>query len=109
MPRALLLNGQPMCMKHGGCACSGFPIAVKPAEVRARRCGWRAVAGCCACFALASTHPSLARLPPPCFTAPQAEKNYAAMAEAVGGSVSSTLLERRVYVGNLAAAVTEGA
>jgi hypothetical protein len=40
---------------------------------------------------------------------PQAERNYAAMAEAVGGSVSSSVLERRVYVGNLAAAVTEGA
>ena len=43
VPKALLLNGQNMCMKHAACSCSGFPIAVKPSEVR----GWGGWAGGC--------------------------------------------------------------
>ena len=69
VPKALLLNGQIMCMKHRGCTCSGFPVSVKPS---------------------------------------QAEKNYAAMAEAAGGSTSAATLEKRVYIGNLSPAISEG-
>lgn len=69
VPRALLLNGQKLCMKHPACGCSGFPLLVKPSE---------------------------------------AEKNYAAMAEAAGGTTSAQMLERRAYAGNLGPQVTEG-
>jgi hypothetical protein len=70
VPRALLLNGQAFCMKHAGCACSGFPVSVKPAG---------------------------------------AERNYAAAAQAAGGTVSRFELEKRAYLGNLAPSVVEGA
>jgi len=69
IPKALLLNGQNLCMKHAACTCSGFPLLVKPSE---------------------------------------AERNYAAVAEAHGGTASHQNAERRVYVGNLPPAVTEG-
>lgn len=29
---ALILNGQKFCTRHDGCACSGFPVLVKPSE-----------------------------------------------------------------------------
>ncbi len=32
VPKALLLNGQKMCLKHDACNCSGFPILVKASE-----------------------------------------------------------------------------
>lgn len=32
VPPALLLNGQPFCMKHRGCVCSGLPVTIKPSE-----------------------------------------------------------------------------
>lgn len=38
----------------------------------------------------------------------EVEKNYAALAEAAGGSTSAQTLERRVYIGDLAASVSEG-
>jgi len=39
----------------------------------------------------------------------EAEKNYAALAEAAGGSALSATNERRVYLGNVAPLLTEGA
>lgn len=30
--KALMLSGQPFCMKHKGCVCSGFPVLVKASE-----------------------------------------------------------------------------
>jgi len=59
----------PLVALVQACACSGFPILVKPSE---------------------------------------SEKNYAAMAEAAGGSVLSAQNERRVYLGDVPSAVTEG-
>ena len=38
----------------------------------------------------------------------EVEKNYAALAEAAGGSASAQTLERRVYIGDLALSVSEG-
>jgi RNA-binding protein 23/39 len=66
---ALILNGQKFCLKHPGCVCSGFPVAVKPSE---------------------------------------AEKNYAAQAEASGGSTLTAGIEKRVYLCGLAPTVSEG-
>lgn len=30
IPKVLILHGQPMCMTHEGCTCSGFPVVVQP-------------------------------------------------------------------------------
>ena len=32
VPAALLLSGAKFCLRHAACSCSGFPVAVKPAE-----------------------------------------------------------------------------
>ena len=103
MPKAMLLNGQKFCSKHPACVCSGFR------EWRRPRRG-----GCASALRRRRPRPlprsfRLHAPPPPAAVLvkpSESEKNYAALAEAAGGSAASAANERRVYLGDIAPGLT---